>query len=60
MNKYIIDEVYSPIEDALKQTNLTIKNIAQIDLIGGLNPYTHHSRRNQKKLGEGIHINSDD
>ena len=35
MNKYIIDEVYSPIQDVLDKTNLTIDNISQIGLIGG-------------------------
>ena len=35
MNKYLIDEVYSPIEEVLKKTNLTIDNISQIELIGG-------------------------
>ena len=35
INKYLINEVYSPIDDVLKKSNLTINNISQIELIGG-------------------------
>ena len=35
INKNLISKVYNPIEDVLKKTNMTIKNISQIELIGG-------------------------
>ena len=35
INKDLINTVYSPIENLLKKTNMTINNISQIELIGG-------------------------
>ena len=35
INKELIAKVFSPIEDLLKKTNMTINNISQIELIGG-------------------------
>ena len=65
MNKYVIDQVYSPIEDVLKGTNLTIENISQIELIGGSIRIPSVQEELKKKLGEksdilGIHMNGDD
>ena len=65
MNKYVIDQVYSPIEDVLKGTNLTIENISQIELIGGSIRIPAVQEELKKKLGEksdilGIHMNGDD
>ena len=65
MNKYLIDEVYSPIEEVLKKTNLTIDNITQIELIGGSIRIPAIQEEIKKKLGEkadilGAHMNGDD
>ena len=65
MNKYVIDQVYNPIEDVLKGTNLTIENISQIELIGGSIRIPSVQEELKKKLGEksdilGIHMNGDD
>lgn len=65
MNKYLIDEVYSPIEEVLKKTNLTIDNISQIELIGGSIRIPAIQEEIKKKLGEkadilGAHMNGDD
>ena len=65
VNKYIIDEVYSPIEDVLKKTNLTLDNISQIELIGGSIRIPAIQEEIKKKLGEkseilGAHMNGDD
>ena len=65
MNKYIIDEVYSPIQDVLDKTNLTIDNISQIELIGGSIRIPAIQEEIKKKLGEkseilGAHMNGDD
>ena len=65
VNKYIIDEVYSPIEDVLKKTNLTLNNISQIELIGGSIRIPAIQEEIKKKLGEkseilGAHMNGDD
>ena len=65
MNKYVIDQVYNPIEDVLKGTNLTIENISQIELIGGSIRIPAVQEELKKKLGEksdilGIHMNGDD
>ena len=35
INKDLINKVFSPIEEVLKKTNMTINNISQIELIGG-------------------------
>ena len=65
MNKDIIEELYSPIADVLKKTNLTIDNISQIELIGGSIRVPIIQEEIKKKLGEksdilGIHMNGDD
>jgi len=65
VNKYIIDEVYSPIEDVLKKTNLTLDNISQIELIGGSIRIPAIQEEIKKKIGEkseilGAHMNGDD
>ena len=65
MNKYILSEVYTPIEDVLKKSNLTINDISQIELIGGSIRIPSIQEEIKKKLGEksdilGIHMNGDD
>ena len=65
INKNILDELYSPIEDVLKKTNLTIDKISQIELIGGSIRIPSLQEELKKKLGEkqdilGIHMNGDD
>jgi hypoxia up-regulated 1 len=65
MNKDILSEVYSPIEDVLKKSNLTINDISQIELIGGSIRIPSIQEEIKKKLGEksdilGIHMNGDD
>ena len=64
-NKYIIEEVYSPIEDVLKKTNLTLDNISQIELVGGAIRIPAIPEEIKKKLGNkseilGAHMNGDD
>ena len=51
MNKYVLDEVYSPIEDVLKKTNLTIDNISQIELVGGSIRIPAIQEEIKKKIG---------
>ena len=65
INKNLISKVYNPIEDVLKKTNLTIKNISQIELIGGSIRIPAIQEEIKKKLGDdveilGIHMNGDD
>ena len=65
INKYLINEVYSPIDDVLKKSNLTINNISQIELIGGSIRIPSIQDELKKNLGEkadilGAHMNGDD
>ena len=65
INKDLISRVYKPIEDVLKKTNMTIKNISQIELIGGSIRIPAIQEEFKTKLGEnseilGIHMNGDD
>ena len=65
INKYLINEVYSPIDDVLKKSNLTINNISQIELIGGSIRIPAIQDELKKNLGEksdilGAHMNGDD
>ena len=65
INKDLINTVYSPIENLLKKTNMTINNISQIELIGGSIRIPAIQEEIKKKLGEnseilGIHMNGDD
>ena len=65
INKELISKVFSPIEDLLKKTNMTINNISQIELIGGSIRIPSVQEEIKKKLGEnseilGIHMNGDD
>ena len=65
INKELIAKVFSPIEDLLKKTNMTINNISQIELIGGSIRIPSVQEEIKKKLGEnseilGIHMNGDD
>ena len=65
INKYLINEVYSPIDDVLKKSNLTINNISQIELIGGSIRIPSIQEELKKNLGEksdilGAHMNGDD
>ena len=65
INKELINKVYSPIEDVLKKTNMTISNISQIELIGGAIRIPAVQEEIKKNLGEnseilGIHMNGDD
>ena len=65
INKDLIDKLYAPIEDVLKKTNMTIKNISQIELVGGSIRIPAIQEELKKKLGEdseilGIHMNGDD
>ena len=65
VNKDLIDKLYSPIEDVLKKTNMTINNISQIELIGGSIRIPAIQEELKKKLGNnsdilGIHMNGDD
>ena len=65
INKYLINEVYSPIDDVLKKSNLTINNISQIELIGGSIRIPAIQEELKKNLGEksdilGAHMNGDD
>ena len=65
VNKNLINKVYSPIEDILKKTNMTLNNISQIELIGGSIRIPAIQEEIKKKLGEnsdilGIHLNGDD
>ena len=65
INKDLISKVFSPIEDVLKKTNMTINNISQIELIGGSIRIPAIQEELKKKLGEnseilGIHMNGDD
>ena len=65
ISKDILDEVYTPIDDVLKKSNLTINNISQIELIGGSIRIPSIQDEIKKKLGEksdilGIHMNGDD
>ena len=65
VNKDLIAKVYSPIEDVLKKTNMTLGNISQIELIGGAIRIPAIQEEIKKKLGSysdilGIHMNGDD
>ena len=65
INKNILDEIYSPIEEVLKKANLTIENISQIELIGGSIRVPAIQEELKKRLGPkedilGIHMNGDD
>ena len=65
INKDLISRVFSPIEDVLKKTNMTINNISQIELIGGSIRIPAIQEEIKKKLGDnseifGIHMNGDD
>ena len=65
INKDVIDKVYSPIEDLLKKTNMTLNNISQIELIGGSIRIPAVQETIKQKLGNfsdilGIHMNGDD
>ena len=65
INKDLIYKVYSPIEDILRKTNMTINNISQIELIGGSIRIPAIQEEIKQKLGNyseilGIHINGDD
>ena len=65
MNKYVLDELYTPIQDVLDKTNLTIDNISQIELVGGSIRVPAIQEEIKKKLGNksdilGAHMNGDD
>ena len=65
VNKDLISQVYGPIEKLLKQNDLTIKNISQIELIGGSIRVPAVQEEIKKKLGNdteilGTHMNGDD
>ena len=65
INKYLINEVYSPIDDVLKKSNLTINNISQIELIGGsirIPAIQEELKKNLKEKSDilGAHMNGDD
>ena len=65
MNKYVLDELYTPIQDVLVKTNLTIDNISQIELVGGSIRVPAIQEEIKKKLGNksdilGAHMNGDD
>ena len=65
VNKDIIAQVYDPIEEVLKKTNMTIGNISQIELIGGSIRIPAIQEEIKRKLGDksdilGIHMNGDD
>ena len=65
VNKELISKAYSPIEELLKKANMTIRDISQIELIGGSIRIPSIQQEIKKKLGNysnilGIHMNGDD
>ena len=64
-NKELFDQVYEPIDKLLKQSNLTLDNITQIELIGGSIRIPGVQEELKEKLGNysnllGTHMNGDD
>ena len=64
-NKDLINKVYDPIEKVLKDSNLTLENITQIELIGGGIRVPAIQDKLKEKLGKyenilGAHMNGDD
>ena len=64
-NKDLINKVYDPIEKVLKNSNLTLENITQIELIGGGIRIPAIQDKLKEKLGKyenilGAHMNGDD
>ena len=65
INKNLISQVYEPIKKLLIENNLTIKNISQIELIGGSIRIPAVQEEIKKNLEEnydilGTHMNGDD
>ena len=65
VNRDLLNKLYSPIEDVLKRTNMTIENISQIELIGGSIRIPAIQEELLKKLHNnseilGTHMNGDD
>ena len=65
VNKELLDQVYEPIDKLLSQSNLTLDNITQIELIGGSIRIPGVQEELKAKLGNysnllGTHLNGDD
>ncbi|MCQ2816346.1 MAG: Hsp70 family protein [archaeon] len=64
-SKDLLDKIYKPIEELLKNNNMTIGNISGIELLGGSIRIPKVKETLEEKLGEyknilGAHMNGDD